>query len=86
MGIDMLCAQVRCKTRSVSRALDLIGALATREYAHTAYYSGPFTIGDMMTMRVKVGLALSASKFWLGSSSLKHCTAAEEAKAESGKN
>ena len=46
--------QVRHKFRSVSQAVDLLGALSTREYSHTAYYSGPFTIGDMMTIKVKV--------------------------------
>ncbi|KAK9809762.1 hypothetical protein WJX73_003919 [Symbiochloris irregularis] len=60
--LDVIMAEVRCKTRSVSRALDLAGALATREYAHTAYYSGPFTIGDMMTIKVKVCKKTSKEK------------------------
>ena len=29
-----------------------------KEYQSTAYYSGPFTLGDMMTIRVKAGLLL----------------------------
>ena len=53
--------QVRHKHKSVSSAVDLLGALSPREYAHTAYYSGPLSIGSMMNIRVKVGSSGSRS-------------------------
>ena len=36
--------------------MELLSAFRAKEYLHTAYYSGPLRIGDLMTINVKVGL------------------------------
>ncbi|MCJ1422966.1 hypothetical protein MMC29_000847 [Sticta canariensis] len=54
-------AQVRHKHRSVSQPIELLGVLSTREYAHTAYYSGPLSIGNMMNIKVKTLIGSFAS-------------------------
>lgn len=47
-------AQVKHKTTHVQKPAGLLGLFKCKEYSNTAYYAGPFTIGNMMTMRVKV--------------------------------
>ena len=45
---------VKHKQTDVQKPAGLLGLFKCKEYSNTAYYAGPFTIGNMMTMRVKV--------------------------------
>ena len=52
--LNRILGEVHHTLRHVSDPLDLLGAFKAREYSSTAYYSGPFTIADSMTIKVKV--------------------------------
>lgn len=54
--LNRILGEVHHTLRHVSDPLDLLGAFKAREYSSTAYYSGPFTIADSMTIKVKVSL------------------------------
>ncbi|BDA44905.1 X-ray repair cross-complementing protein 5 [Coccomyxa sp. Obi] len=49
-----LLTQVKHKVTYVQRPAGLLGLFKCKEYSNTAYYAGPFTIGNMMTVRVKI--------------------------------
>ena len=40
--------------KRVQGKVELLGAFRFKEYAHSAYYAGPMTIGNLMTIPVKV--------------------------------
>lgn len=52
--LNRIMGEVHHTIRHVGDPLDLLGAFKAREYSSTAYYSGPFTIADSMTIKVKV--------------------------------
>ena len=53
--LNRILGEVKHHTRHVSDPLDLLGAFKAKEYSSTAYFTGPFTIADSMTIKVKVG-------------------------------
>lgn len=52
--LDELKKEVKHKQVHVQTPAELLGLFKCKEYSNTAYYAGPFTIGNMMTIRVKV--------------------------------
>lgn len=49
-----LTKEVKHKETHVQTPAELLGMFKCKEYSNTAYYAGPFTIGNMMTIRIKV--------------------------------
>ncbi len=57
--LSKLLKGVKHKQTHVQTPAELLGLFKCKEYSNTAYYAGPFTIGNMMTMRVKVRYGIS---------------------------
>ena len=55
-ALDQILPHVRHKLMSVRTPGEIIAAFPFKEYSTTAYYSGPLTIANEMTIAVKVGL------------------------------
>jgi hypothetical protein len=45
---------VKHRRTDVETPAEFLGACKCKEYSNTAYYAGPFTIGNIMNIRVKV--------------------------------
>ena len=59
--LDGILGQVHSSKRVAHDALEARGAFRFKEVSATAYYAGPFTIGNAMTIKVKVRLYIVSS-------------------------
>jgi hypothetical protein len=59
--LDRLLSEVHHRSQSVRSTAEIRGAFPFKETSTTAYFSGPLTIADIMTIEVKVHTAASLS-------------------------